>query len=158
MWNLRTILHPTDFSEQAASAFRVASLLARTVGARVLVLHVYPPTVCHGEVVARRQANGFHELLWQGLHKIKPPDPAVAVEHRLEEGEAGAEIVRLAREEPCDLIVMGTHGRSGLGRLLLGSVADKVMRTAPCPVLTVKLPVPEAEPVAAPPVPEAAGA
>src|SRR5207247_9050465 len=57
------------------------------------------------------------------------------------EGDAAKEIVELARDSQCDLIVMGTHGRTGLGRLLMGSVAEQVMRRAPCPVLTIKAPI-----------------
>jgi hypothetical protein len=62
------------------------------------------------------------------------------VEAQVSAGGPAAEILRLAREGPCDLIVMGTHGRSGLGRVLMGSVADEVVRKAPRPVLTVKMP------------------
>jgi nucleotide-binding universal stress UspA family protein len=68
-------------------------------------------------------------------------------------GDAVTEIVGVAQETPCDLIVMGTHGRTGLRRALLGSVAEQVMRRAPCPVLTVKMPFPaaQAEEAAVPP-------
>src|SRR5262249_33247405 len=78
------------------------------------------------------------------LRKIQAP-AEVRVEHRLAEGDAAAEILRVARETNCDLVVMGTHGRKGLGRLLMGSVAEQVVRKAPCPVLTLKTPF-EAEP------------
>jgi len=74
------------------------------------------------------------------------PHANVRMERRLEQGDATTEILRVAREESADLIVMGTHGRTGLGRLLMGSVAEQVMRRAPCPVLTVKSPVPETAP------------
>jgi hypothetical protein len=74
------------------------------------------------------------------LHRFQVSDPTVHVEHRLADGNPSEEILRQARDTGCDLIVMGTHGRRGLGRLLLGSVAEEVMRKAPCPVLTVKLP------------------
>jgi nucleotide-binding universal stress UspA family protein len=138
MQNIETILHPTDFSEPSANAFGFACTLARALNARLLVLHVYPPPICHGEVVARRQPNGFHELLWKELRAVLSPEPQVCVEHMLEEGDAASEILRVARKVPCDLIVMGTHGRTGLGRLLMGSVAERVLRRAPCPVLAVK--------------------
>jgi nucleotide-binding universal stress UspA family protein len=138
MLDIKTILYPTDFSTRSEAAFFVACSLAGALKARLLILHVYPRPVCHGEVTARQQPNGFHELLWQDLAKIQSPDPSVDIEHRLEEGDASTEIVRMAQEVPCDLIVMGTHGRTGLPRLLMGSVAEKVLRTAPCPVLTAK--------------------
>lgn len=148
MLPIHTILHPTDFSEFAEGAFQLACSLARDLGARIIVLYVDPPPVCHGELVARRQPNGYHQELWQKLHQIQAPDSNVFVEHRLEEGEAGPEILRLATAENCGLIVMGTHGRTGLRRLLMGSVAEQVVRHAPCPVLTVKSPWPKTEAVA----------
>src|SRR5262249_5967272 len=66
--------------------------------------------------------------------------PGLQADYRVEEGDAAARIVGAAQETRCDLIVMGTHGRTGLGRALMGSVAEQVLRTAPCPVVTVKAP------------------
>ncbi len=143
MLPLRTILHPTDFSESSDYAFQLACALARDYGARLLVAHVVPPPLFHGEVVARREETGFYEELWEMLEQRRPSDPNVQVEHFLEDGEAAAMIVQLAWDEGCDLIVMGTHGRTGLGRLLMGSVAEQAMRKASCPVLTVRTPMPE---------------
>ncbi len=80
------------------------------------------------------------------LHRVVAPQPGVQVEHRLEEGDAASEILRVAREGKCDLVVLGTHGRTGLRRLLMGSVAEQVVRQAPCPVVTVKAPSAAAEP------------
>jgi nucleotide-binding universal stress UspA family protein len=137
---LRTILHATDFSELSDQAFQFACSLARDRGACLVVLHVYPPPIAHGEVVARRQPNGFHKELWQKLQKYQVAGSALPVIHRLEEGKPGAVILTTARELNCDLIVMGTHGRTGLQRLLMGSVAEQVVREAPCPVLVVKNP------------------
>jgi nucleotide-binding universal stress UspA family protein len=79
------------------------------------------------------------------LRQLQPSDPALHVEYRLEEGFAATEILRLAEEAKADLIVMGTHGRTGLSRLVLGSVAEQVVRKARCPVLTVKAPFPGME-------------
>jgi nucleotide-binding universal stress UspA family protein len=67
------------------------------------------------------------------------------MEYQLAEGEPGASIVKVAEDRHCDLIVLGTHGRTGFRRVLMGSVAEQVMRTAPCPVLVVKGPVPQAD-------------
>jgi nucleotide-binding universal stress UspA family protein len=150
MLTIRTILHPTDFSDSSAAAFRLACSLAKERGARLLVLHVYPPPIAHGEVVARRQPNGFHQQLWDELHSVQPEDPAVTVDYWLREGNPVAEILNLAGDEAADLIVLGTHGRTGLGRLLMGSVAEQVVRGAACPVLTVKVPHGEAAPPGAP--------
>jgi nucleotide-binding universal stress UspA family protein len=73
---------------------------------------------------------------------MRPSDPKVRVRYLLVEGNPAAEILSAAREGNCDLIVMGTHGRTGLNRLLMGSVAEEVVRKAPCPVLTVRADVP----------------
>ena len=83
------------------------------------------------------------EPLREKLRQLRPTDPKVRVEHRLVEGETATEILRLGQEMKCDLIVLGTHGRTGLGRLLMGSVAERVVRKARCPVLTVKTPSPD---------------
>jgi nucleotide-binding universal stress UspA family protein len=140
MLAIRTILHPTDFSPSSAAAFHLACSLAHDHGARLMVVHVIPLPLSHGEVVARRQPNNFYDQMWEELERLQTPDPDVRIDRFLEEGDADAVIVRLARETPCDLIIMGTHGRTGLRRLLMGSVAEEVVRVAPCPVLTVKVP------------------
>jgi len=147
MLALKTILHPTDFSPRSEYAFRLACSLARDHGARVLLLHVVTPqpAVSYGEMIVEPDGAAQVEQAWQALRQIKAPDPAVKLELRVEEGFAAAEIVRVAEETGADMIVLGTHGRSGLGRLLMGSVAEQVVRRAKCPVLTVKSPLPETE-------------
>jgi nucleotide-binding universal stress UspA family protein len=135
---ISTILYPTDLGELAEEAFAMACSLASVSGARLVVAHVYPPPICHGEVVARREPDGYEEDLWRLLQRYKPANSSVAVEYRLIEGEAADEIVRLAQEEACDLIVLGTEGRKGLTRLLMGSIAEEILRHAPCPVLTIR--------------------
>jgi nucleotide-binding universal stress UspA family protein len=77
------------------------------------------------------------------LQQLLPRDSKVRVKHRLAEGDAATEILRLAKETQADVIVMGTHGRTGLVRVLMGSVAEQVVRKAPCPVVTVKTPPPQ---------------
>jgi nucleotide-binding universal stress UspA family protein len=140
MFPIHTILHPTDFSDQAAAALSMAEALARDYGARLVVLHVLPPPpVIGGEMGSYIPEPDDPAELWEKLNAIKP-EGAICVERFLVKGEAAEEIVRMARGENADLVVMGTHGRTGLGRLLMGSVAECVMRKAPCPVLTVKLP------------------
>jgi len=145
MLPIRTILHPTDFSAHSEYAFRLASSLARDYGARLIVLHVFErPLFIHGGVMTAPPEPPPPEeqrhTLREQLQRIKPPDPAISIEHLLEEGDPATGILQVAQERACDLIVMGSHGRTGLGRLLLGSVAEQVVRKAPCPVLTVKLP------------------
>jgi universal stress protein A len=142
---IRTILHPTDFSDCSRYAFRVAGMLAREQGARLVVLHVkltLGPLVAYGEALADLEPEGSPERLLEVLHRLRLSDPEVQVEHRLVEGQGADEILRRAEELGADLIVMGTHGRTGLGRLLMGSVAGEVVRNARCPVVTVKIPHP----------------
>ncbi len=81
-----------------------------------------------------------HNSIREALEALRVP--GVEVEYRLMEGEPGTTIVQAARETGCDLIVMGTHGRGLLLRVLLGSVAEDVLRRAPCPVMTVKATAP----------------
>jgi nucleotide-binding universal stress UspA family protein len=93
-----------------------------------------------------QEKRGYREEMAEDLNRLGAPDPKVRVEHRLEEGDPVAQILRVADETGCDLIVLGTHGRTGLNRLLMGSVAEKVVRWASCPVLTVKAPFPQSGP------------
>jgi nucleotide-binding universal stress UspA family protein len=137
MLAIRTILHPTDFSESAEAAFSVAGMLARAHKARLIVLHVHPTPISRGEGIDYPPDQAE---MWRLLDRYYVPDPDIQVEGRLAEGSATDEILRIAEKEDCDLIVMGTQGRTGLARMLMGSVAEKVMRAAPCPVLTVRIP------------------
>jgi universal stress protein A len=141
---IRTILHPTDFSRYSENAWRVACSLARDYGANLLVLHVREiPVAVYGEFGTVPADTFDAGALRDELAKLEPTVSGVTVERRLTEGTPAAEIVRVAGENNCDLIVLGTHGRTGLGRLLMGSVAEQVVRRATCPVLTVKTPMPE---------------
>lgn len=137
----QTILHPTDFSEQSALAFELACALARERQARLVVLHVTTPRVLAQGGAIPRPVHLRHEAeLLQELHRLRAPDAAVHLEHQLHEGDPVAAIVGAARAVGADLIVMGTHGATGLRRLLMGSVAAQVVRDAPCAVVTVALP------------------
>lgn len=140
MLTIQTILHPTDFSEHAARAFRLACALARDYGAKVYVLHVAPPPVPKVGKGMIPLPDISEEELKHRLNELKPHDPKVTVERRLVEGLPAEEIVRFAGEKHCDLVMMGTHGLTGLAHLFLGSVAEQVMRKAPCPVLTMRVP------------------
>jgi nucleotide-binding universal stress UspA family protein len=133
MLSLHTILHPTDFSERSDHAFRYACALARDHGARLIVLHVMP-------IPLTDKKRGYREEMAGELDRLAAPDPKIHLKRRLEEGDPVAQILRVAHETGCDLIVLGTHGRTGLDRLLMGSVAEQVLRLASCPVLTVKVP------------------
>jgi len=140
MTPIRTILHPTDYSECSEYALRMAAALARDHAARLLVLHVaVPREVAFGSVVSVPSEADVGQLA-ELLSRLKAMGFQTAVEQQISAGAPALEILRVAREKQCDLIVMGTHGRTGLRRVLLGSVAAEVMRQAPCPVLTVKVP------------------
>jgi nucleotide-binding universal stress UspA family protein/quercetin dioxygenase-like cupin family protein len=141
---IQTILHPSDFSDSSRYAFQMACLLAKENKARLILLHVIPPSV--DPLSTEPPPNPLQpaesqESLKGRLDWPQPPDSDVRVEHRVAEGDAPAEILRLAQALPCDLIVMGTHGRTGLSRLLAGSVAEEVLRNAVCPVLAVRTPL-----------------
>lgn len=140
---IQTILHPTDFSARAQQAFELACALARDHNARLIVMHVLerPSVVTSGVMMAPPPPPAPAEeraIVKQKLESYQAADANIRVEHRFEEGDPVAGILFVAKEEKCDLIVLGTHGRTGLSRLLMGSVAEKVLRQAPCPVLVLK--------------------
>ena len=128
---IRRILFPTDFSPAASAAFDYAERLAASTGAELLVLHVQQdlPTVgpvCDVDRKTTRQ-----------LHAVKSSFPELKIEYVVYSGAPGEAICWVAQERRCDQIVMGTHGRTALINLLMGSVAEHVVRHARCPVLTV---------------------
>ncbi len=145
MIRVRKILYPTDFSPYSNQAYFHAVALAESHGASLTILYVFPG----GFGAPEAAGDGEDRSYWQEqLEQIRPVNEAIRTEHVLLEGDPAAEIVNYVREAGFDLVVMGTHGRTGLERLLMGSVAEKVMREAPCSVLVVKLPkgVPVPEP------------
>jgi universal stress protein A len=135
----KTILFPTDFSTASDAALAHAETLAKQAGASLLIVHVEEPPLAYGGgelYYGLPEPNS--ERIQQMLESVKPSDPSVTVEHRLTMGDPAAEIVRIAEEEKPEMIVMGTHGRTGLTRLLMGSVAEAIVRRSPCPVLTYR--------------------
>jgi nucleotide-binding universal stress UspA family protein len=133
MIRVQKILYATDFSSYSNQAYFHAVALAENHGASLTVLFVLPSNWSEEE--------GENRDYWRRqLEQIRPLDQSIRVRHVLLEGDPAAEIVRYAQEMNMDLIVMGTHGRTGLERMLMGSVAEKVMREAKCSVLVVKLP------------------
>lgn len=135
----KKILFPTDFSHLSDSALAHATTLARDTGASLLVLHVEEPPLAYGggEMYYGIPDPDQPEIR-RMLANVKPADAKVHVEHRIVTGDPADEIVRVAEEEHVDMIVMGTHGRTGLSRMLMGSVAEAVVRRAKCPVFTFK--------------------
>lgn len=138
MLAIQTILHPTDFSERSGYAFETALALARDYGARLVLLHVTTPPRQTGPGAEPNEE--YQQALREKLHWLQPSEAPVNMEARLQEGDAAREILRTAEECPCDLIVMGTHGRTETRGLAMGSVAENVIRKAPCPVIVVRIP------------------
>lgn len=142
MKRFRTVLHPTDLSPGSAAAFQYACDLAQESGGRVIVVYAMGPVVpiaADGVILS----NNFDELrllAQKELDAIRPTDRAIRVEQIFREGPSTDVILETADEYGADVIVMGTHGRTGFRRLVLGSVTEEVLRKARCPVLTVKAP------------------
>jgi nucleotide-binding universal stress UspA family protein len=137
------ILMPTDFSWASQAALEMAVDLARRFGARLTLFHAHQvPSYVFPDGVMPVQSQMLMELertVVAELTRLAAPIAAqgLKVETRHTLGAPAAEICRAAEELGADLVVMGTHGRSGLGHFLLGSVAEKVLRRAHCPVLTI---------------------
>ncbi len=132
----KTILFPTDFSTASDAALVHAEALAKSTGARLLIVHVEePPLAYGGGELYYGLPEPDSERIQKMLDDVRPKDPAVPFAHRLTMGDPAGEIVRLATDEQAEMIVLGTHGRTGMTRLLMGSVAESIVRRAPCPVL-----------------------
>ncbi len=139
---LETILVPTDFSAGAAAAVEYALWLATRSQAKLVFFHVMEPTVysvdfalSHPDISAEVR-RGAIAALGQLVEEAR--SRGIAAEHVLVTGTPFVEIEKVATERKAGLIVMGTHGRTGLAHVVLGSTAERVVRLAPCPVLTVK--------------------
>jgi universal stress protein A len=140
--NVKKILFPTDFSHTGDAALAFATTLAKESGGRLIIVHVQEAPMAYGggEMYYGIPEPTTDELM-NMLHDVKPTDSTVPCEHRLVMGDPADAVVRLAEEEDVDLIVLGSHGRTGLSRLLMGSVAEAIVRKAHCPVLVHKQPV-----------------
>jgi len=138
MVHVKKILYPTDFSSYSNQAYFHAVALAENHRASLTVLYVYPGVV---EAAEAERDEVQDRRYWRSqLEQIRPANPNIPVSHVFLEGDPATEIARYAADAAMDLIVMGTHGRTGLERMLLGSVAEQTLREAPCSVLVVKLP------------------
>ncbi|HEY7156517.1 MAG TPA: universal stress protein [Gemmataceae bacterium] len=141
MLPLKAILHPTDFSEHSEFAFRLACALARDYNARLILLHVLPtPMVVYDGGPVPAETWPSVEEAKEELRRMERRTNHVRIESTVMEGDPVEMILRAAEETNSDVIVMGTHGRTGLRRLLMGSVAEGVGRKAPCSVLTARAP------------------
>ncbi|MBT8446370.1 MAG: universal stress protein [Gammaproteobacteria bacterium] len=143
MFDVKRILHPTDFSDCSARAFAAACDVAVKYGAELHLLHVvsysamgsaYAPV--EGAVVTDWLAEA-REQVERKLGELVAP-AGVEVERAIAEGVPSVEIERYCGDNDIDLAVVGTHGRSGLPHLVIGSVAERLVRQAPCAVMTIK--------------------
>ncbi|HEY3027095.1 MAG TPA: universal stress protein [Pyrinomonadaceae bacterium] len=146
---VRSILLPTDFSDCANFALPYAAGIARATGASLLCVHVVEtvvPAVGYSGMSEPLPIADISEQLEESAEREMPRVAAceecagLNVEEMIVHGDAATEIVRVARERSVDLIVVSSHGRTGLGRILFGSTAEAVVRHATCPVLVVKPP------------------
>jgi nucleotide-binding universal stress UspA family protein len=147
MSRFRRILHPSDFSRASRAAFAKAVELAKSDRAELVLVHVLGPILVPAEAFVPARA---YEDMWAsarakaqelGALAGRAKQAGVRATTVLVEGStatAHEEIARAARRKRADLIVMGTHGRTGIARVFLGSVASRVVATSPCPVLTVR--------------------
>jgi nucleotide-binding universal stress UspA family protein len=148
MIDLKRILLPTDFSKYSQNALKYTAALAEKFGAEIHLLHVHqnlgvffpdamnvmPPVLPPFDQIKSAYGEALQRIIQENhLDKLR-------VFSEVREGTPFYEIIQFAKEKEIDLIVMGTHGRTGLAHVLLGSVAEKVIRKAPCPVLTVRDP------------------
>ena len=135
----KTILFPTDFSTASDAALVHAESLARQMNARLLIVHVEePPLAYGGGELYYGLPEPSSERILKMLEDVKPSDPAVPYTHRLTMGDPAGEVVRMATDENAEMIILGTHGRTGMMRFLMGSVAEAIVRRAPCPVLVYR--------------------
>lgn len=138
----KKILHPTDYSESSRPALAEAVNLAREYQAGLVLLHVVdslgPEQLTYRESTSADQPAAYRQHLFDELRQVLPADVRVHADFVLSEEDPVTAILRTQAELGCELIVLGTHGTTGVRRWFTGSVAEEVVRRAPCPVLVVK--------------------
>jgi nucleotide-binding universal stress UspA family protein len=143
---IKTILYAIDFSEGARAAMDHAIMFARDYRAKLILLHILqdisiadwyvPSSLSMGELMEDMEKNAWEEMrTWEAEIASKVNNVEVIVIR----GVPFVEIIRTARSKNADMVVIGTHGRTGIDHMLFGSTAEKVVRKAPCPVLTVRM-------------------
>lgn len=146
--DIKRILFPTDFSEGSDNALPYAVDMAKHYGAKLYVLHImhdmaqatgwYVPHVSMDALYKDIEAGAKKEIERYGVAGL---EGFKDIERIVVKGIPYDEVIKFAKENKIDLIVIGTHGRKGLDRVIFGSTAERVVRDAPCPVLSVRLPV-----------------
>jgi len=137
----RNILCPIDFDANSPAALEYAGKVAQETGGRIFILHVVPWTVAAVPIDASEVLAELKQSATTRLRQLAKEKLDARVGHEIivtVAANPGHEVVRLASELKADAIVMATHGRKGLSHLVLGSVAERVVREAPCPVLTLR--------------------
>jgi len=143
---IKTILFPTDFSQGARAAMDYAISLAQDYKAKLILIYVIqdisiaewyiPSSISAADLVEDMQKSASREMeKWGAETAMKVKD----LEKLIVRGVPFVEIIRTAKEKNADMIVIGTHGRTGIDHMLFGSTAEKVVRKSPCPVLTVRM-------------------
>ncbi|MFA5353150.1 MAG: universal stress protein [Thermodesulfovibrionales bacterium] len=145
---IKKILFPTDFTEGAMNALPYALDLAKSYGAKLYLMHVvydiatasglYVPHISVDEMYKEIEASAEKELERFGFEQRQEVRD---VQYILRRGVPYEEVLKFIQEEGIDLVVIGTHGRKGLDRVLFGSTAERIVRNSPCPVLTVREPL-----------------
>ncbi len=148
MIKIEKILFPTDFSEHSKHAFSYALSFAKEYGAKLYMLHVIEDVqyLANAYMFDVPIMPSFSDMEQSRLKEMQEfidrevSDPTMEIEKLIRHGRPFIEIIQVAREEKVDLIVTATHGRGGLEHVVFGSTAEKVVRKAPCPVLSIRLP------------------
>ena len=146
MINLKRILVPTDFSDGARHALRYGCSFAREYEAELLLLHVVESVAVGyaSDLFPVPMAEVFQEIAGYARGELaklaqEARGQGVTVVEKVVQGKPAAEIIRVAREDTIDVIVLGTHGKGVLDHALFGSTTERVVRKAPCPVLSCRL-------------------
>ncbi|HMN47771.1 MAG TPA: universal stress protein [Ignavibacteriaceae bacterium] len=146
--SIKNILVPIDFSDYSKSALKYAVNFAKSFNADMTLIYVvepivYPPDFSMGQIAIPTVSTEWDERAREELDKLaKTQIPAdVKVKTIIKTGKPFVEIIETATEENIDLIIIATHGHSGVEHILFGSTAEKVVRKAPCPVLTLREPI-----------------
>ena len=134
----KKVLCPIDLSTNSLEAIDVATTMAKAGKGEVIFLHVAMPDLPIESGYAIFEVDAAIRSAQEELSAIRPSDPDVRFRHELRRGDPAAEILRVAKEENVDLIVLTTHGRGGITRLLMGSVAEHVIRKSSCPVISLR--------------------
>ena len=133
---IKRILAPTDFSELSAKGVRYASQSAKELGSELIVMNIVP--LDESNFASKREIDQHKRELDEFLVN-RDVKPDLNLRKLVEPGLPSGAIISFAERENCDLIVMSSHGRSGLSRVLVGSVTEQILRKSPCPVLVVPL-------------------